>query len=425
MQCSGGRGRALFRRFSTVTVNSKKYRIPQGPAVGICLDGSSQEYINRAIDAGKMPCWQKILTRYQGQSHALVTAAMPTFTNPNNVGIMTGEAPVTHGISGNFYFDQSSDSCVMMTSPDLLRCESIFSGMNQAGVFVGVLTAKAKLLPLLSTGLQSQNSIAAAIETLDTKNPMFSQLLPTTRPPPDIYNPDISIYLLELGVNLVRKFCGTPSVFYFSTTDYVQHKHAPGSEEANDFYNKIDSILGQLDLLGVPVGITADHGMNSKTGFDGTPKVVYLDTVLQSRNIKATTVLPITDPYVKHHGALGSYACVYVPNPTDIPLALEVIRSQPGVYQAIGKADAARSLQLPADRIGDIIVLGDVNTVLGHSPQHHDLREVSQLRSHGGLEEQVVPMFFNKPLSPAYKKILGRGKARNYQLFDLLLNGCV
>eukprot|EP00455_Lapot_gusevi_P053770 TRINITY_DN8473_c0_g1_i1.p1 TRINITY_DN8473_c0_g1~~TRINITY_DN8473_c0_g1_i1.p1 ORF type:complete len:144 (-),score=37.42 TRINITY_DN8473_c0_g1_i1:99-530(-) len=134
-------------------------------------------------------------------------------------------------------------------------------------------------------------------------------------------------------------------------------------------------------------------------------------------------VLPITDPYIKHHAALGSFATIYLQDKSQIMEAMKLLRNQTGVYTVLGKEDACKGFSLPPDRIGDMVVVGDQDTVMGKSTQHHDLSLVKSLRSHGGIDESVVPFFFNFRLSPAYSKRLTTGKARSFHLFDYLCNG--
>jgi phosphonoacetate hydrolase len=71
----------------------------------------------------------------------------------------------------------------------------------------------------------------------------------------------------------------------------------------------VDVELGRLLKSGAIVGLTADHGMNAKQKADGSPNVIYLETALVEKFGKGfRVILPITDPYVAHHGALGSFA---------------------------------------------------------------------------------------------------------------------
>ena len=66
---------------------------------------------------------------------------------------------------------------------------------------------------------------------------------------------------------------------------------------------------------GCVLALTADHGMNDKHKRDGSPDVIYLQDLFDDwlGNGTARVILPITDPYVAHHGALGSFATVYLP----------------------------------------------------------------------------------------------------------------
>jgi phosphonoacetate hydrolase len=82
---------------------------------------------------------------------------------------------------------------------------------------------------------------------------------------------------------------------------------------------------------------------------------------------------------------------------------------------------AAESLELAADRIGDLVVLADARTVLGKSREAHDFSALQGgLRSHGGLHERTVPIIVCERLAPG--ALAGRD-LYNRDLHDLLLNG--
>lgn len=332
---------------------------------------------------------------------------MPTFTNPNNVAIMCGTTPNKTGICGNYFYDRVLDKEVMMNEPSQMRAESIFAKMSEAGVPVTVVTTKDKLVKMLGHGLQSSNSVAVSVEdnmwsaTLVAKNPQLQQLYGTDllslmkqEGPPPIYSAEASLYCLRLGAQLVRaavdrRGAGNAGLFYFSTTDYLQHKAPPGSPAANAFYAGVDKVLGELDAMGAVVGLTADHGMNDKVDYHGEPKVVFVETVLLEcvPPIKARVILPITDPYIAHHGSLGSFAIAYLDDtsPTALMKAMQCLREVPGIYTVMNNAEACRAFELPPDRIGDIVIVGDKNTVLGKNPGFHDLASVKGLRSHGSV----------------------------------------
>jgi phosphonoacetate hydrolase len=157
--------------------------------------------------------------------------------------------------------------------------------------------------------------------------------------------------------------------------------------------------------------------MNAKTRPDGSPDVRYLSDALAAAGVRdATVVLPITDPYVVHHGALGSLAYVHLDG--ERRRARGAIAALDGVEAVLDREAAAQVFELPPDRIGDLVVLGDAKTVLGKSAAEHDLAAVGDtLRSHGGLHEQSVPLVVCEPGAA------DRRDLRNADLFDVLLNG--
>ena len=208
---------------------------------------------------------------------------------------------------------------------------------------------------------------------------------------------------------------------YLSTTDYVQHKHAPGSPEANEFYRMMDRYFAELEQAGCAIAITADHGMNAKTRLDASPNVIYLQDTLDAwlGAGRARVILPITDPYVVHHGALGSYATVYLPaGAADTALAQRIAALR-GIEMVLSRADAARRFELPADRIGDLVVISERSVVLGGAAAKHDLSGLdAPLRSHGGLAEQRVPLIMNR----RFARLDGERRWRNFDAFDWVLN---
>src|SRR5690606_24166522 len=159
-------------------------------------------------------------------------------------------------------------------------------------------------------------------------------------PLPDVYSAGLSEFVFAAGVKLIQTF--RPDVMYLSTTDYIQHKVGPGTRVANDFYAMIDGYLDQLDEAGAVVLVTADHGMNDKHLPDGSPDVIYLKMLFDEWLGKgaARVILPITDPYVAHHGALGSFATVHVPGGTDQEDLLNRLRGIECIDLALTKADA-------------------------------------------------------------------------------------
>jgi phosphonoacetate hydrolase len=401
-----------------ITVNQQTYQIPGKPVVAICLDGTAPEYLEAARPVMPNLNW----IREQGSS-GLSQSVIPSFTNPNNMALVTGVPPAMNGISGNFYYDQENDDEVMMNDPSFLRCPTILSAFASAGKKVGVVTAKDKLRRLLGKDLEGICfSVEKAHEVTEKENGISNVVEKIGRDNPDVYDPECSVYCIEAGDWLLDNM--RPDLLYLSTTDYVQHKYPPEAPEAKEFYARIDHFIGRIDEKDVILGITADHGMNDKTRKDGSPCVQFLESHLQENGIdNPRVILPITDPYVVHHGALGSFATVYLSG-DQVEHATTLLNKVDGVEQILTRAKAVDQYQLPADRIGDLVVLADENTVFGRKPEWHDLSSVQDgLRSHGGLHEREVPFIINQSLDDEHATQLESGTTNNYELFEFLFNG--
>jgi len=353
----------------------------------------------------------------------MVRGALPSFTNVNNASIVTGAPPVVHGVSGNYFLDPETGEEVMMNSSRFLRTETILAKASHAGRRVAMVTAKDKLREILSHGM---SGIAFSAEKADATTQEIhgieNVLALVGRPKPPIYSPEASLFVLQSGVALIEQ--GLADLLYLSLTDYMQHKYAHDAPEVVDFYAAIDDEIGRMLALGAIVGATADHGMNAKQNPDGSPNVIYLETLLNEQfggGIKV--ILPITDPYVVHHGALGSFAVVHLPSPDLIEPAFQYLDSLEGVTEVHRKDSAARRLELPADRIGELVVMSARNVVLGRTEAHHDLNALEGgLRSHGGRYEEMVPMLLSEPLSFTYRA-KAFGDPRNFDIFDFTING--
>jgi phosphonoacetate hydrolase len=283
-----------------------------------------------------------------------------------------------------------------------------------------VVTAKDKLRKLLGHKLRG---ICFSAETADraslAEHGIERVLELVGMPVPSVYSAELSEFVFAAGVKLMRT--RRPDVMYLSTTDYVQHKHAPGSPEANAFYRMMDRYLAELDGAGCAIALTADHGMNAKTRLDASPNVIYLQDVLDAwlGTGRARVILPITDPYVVHHGALGSYATVYLPGDIERgPLAARIAALH-GIETVLTRAKAAEAFELPADRIGDLVVVSRRSVALGGAAAKHDLSGLdAPLRSHGGISEQQVPLVMNRRIANLDES----RRWRNFDAFEWVLN---
>jgi phosphonoacetate hydrolase len=407
-----------------ITVNGKSYNWPKRPVVVVLIDGGDPAYVNAGMAAGLLPHFRKFMS---DGFVSVALGAMPSFTNPNNVSVITGVPPSVHGISGNFFLNPATGQETMMDQPEFLRADSILAKFSGHGARVVAVTAKNKLAKILADKLQKGISFSA--ERADTctrdRNGIGDCLAYVGKRLPNEYSADLSLFVLEAGVRILER--DNPDLMYLTLSDYIQHKHAPGSTEANDFYAAIDGYLGRLAALGAVVAVTADHGMNDKSNADGSPNVVFVQDLLDEEFGGGTTrvILPITDPYVKHHGALGSYATVFLNQRVSATAAMRLLNRQPGVELVLGRTAAAETLDLPADRIGDLVVISDRGTVLGKSRATLDLSELggARLRSHGGLSDRNVYLIFSRPLNDAYAKIALSRQLRNFDVFEIALNG--
>jgi phosphonoacetate hydrolase len=405
---------------ATLTVNGRTYRQPTVPTVVVCVDGCEPAYVDDAIATGGAPALGRFAAR---GTFRLSRTVVPSFTNPNNLSIVTGAPAAVHGISGNYFYDAAAEQEVMMNDPRFLRCPTLLAELSRAGSTVVVVTAKDKLRRLLGHDMQGicfSSEKAAEVTKAEHGIERVTDLV--QMPVPDVYSAELSEYVLAAGLELLRR--ERPDVMYLSLTDYIQHTHPPGDAVARRFYAMLDRYFDAIDREGAVLGITGDHGMNAKVAADGRPNVVYLAPLLDAvvGPGRGRVILPITDPYVVHHGALGSFATIHLGRAADGPAVVERLRGVPGVAGVWDRAEGCARFELPPDRVGDVIVVGDRRTVLGKSPEAHDLSLLREpLRSHGGPTEDTVPFIINRPLSAAYAA--RDRELRNFDMFDYVLNG--
>ena len=401
----------------SIQVNQRQYRLAAQPVVVVCVDGCEPDYLGQAVATGHMPWMKKALSHGTG---LVADCVVPTFTNPNNLSIVTGVPPSVHGICGNYLFDSETQSEVMMNDPKWLRAPTILAALADAGQKVAVVTAKDKLRQLLGHQMKGICFSAEKADQATLAEHGIDQVLAKVgKPLPSVYSADLSEFVFAAGVWLMQH--QRPDVMYLSTTDYIQHKFAPGTAGANAFYAMMDGYLQQLEDMGCVIALTADHGMNAKVGMDGLPQVIYLQDWFDAwlGIAVARVILPITDPYVVHHGALGSFATVYLPASVDLNQAVQRLQAVHGIEAVYTREQAAVHFELPADRIGDLVVVSERFTVLGTALAKHDLSGLDvPLRSHGGVSEQRVPLVLNRPITGLDPE----RRWRNFDALDLALN---
>ena len=406
----------------TIIVNGREYAWPKCPTVVVCIDGSEPDYIEQAVATGAMPFTAKMLQR---GADLRADCVVPSFTNPNNISIVTGVPPAVHGICGNYFLDPDTGAEVMMNDPAFLRCGTIQAAFHAAGARVAVVTAKDKLRTLLGHGIDmtSGRAVCFSSEKADQAtlevNGLTNVLDLVEQALPSVYSAELSEFVFAAGVKLLER--QRWDLMYLSTTDYIQHKHAPGTPVANAFYAMMDGYLARLDALGVTIALTADHGMKAKHDATGQPNVIYLQSVLDDLFGPGRTrvILPITDPYVVHHGALGSFARIYIHDGLDVDAVAERLRTLDGILAVLNRVDGCARFGLPLDREGDLIVMSTHEQTLGTRIEQHDLSQLKHpLRSHGGITEQRVPLLLNRPVD----NTVAGSALRNFDAFFLALN---
>jgi len=410
----------------TIQLNGITYRWPRQPVVVVCIDGGDPAYLEQGIKDGIIPN----IARFMRDGFAAVAdGTVPSFTCPNNMSLITGSPPAVHGISGNYYLNDAGEA-VVMTGPELLRSRTILAEFADAGAKVVSITAKDKLRKQLGKDLDlTRGNISFSSEFADrstlAENGIENVLELVGMPQPDMYSMDLSLFVLEAGIKLLER--EHRDLMFLSLTDYIQHKHAPGDPVANEFYRRIDECFGRLEALGAVVALTADHGMNDKSTAEGQPKVIYLQDILDRAFGAGDTkvICPITDAFVKHHGALGGFVRVWCRGGKATPAAIiALIKDMPGIAMALTREEVCRQFKLPPDREGDVAVIGDIGTVIGAAAAEHDLSNLAdaRLRSHGAVTEARVPFIVSRPVSADFLQRASQG-LDSYQIFEYAING--
>ncbi|CAK7221431.1 hypothetical protein SEUCBS140593_004566 [Sporothrix eucalyptigena] len=404
----------------TIVLHGTRYKRPTRPVVVVCVDGFDPTYLEQGIADVTLPTLASFV---KNGFHKTAKVAMPSFTNPNNVSIITGVPTAIHGIAGNYFLDSVTGKEMMVLDDSLLRGSTILAEMAAQGVRVAAITAKDKLRRIIDHGL-TENCICFSTEKATDAE--LKQWVGRSQRP-DQYSGDLSLCVLDAGIKILE--AGRADLFYLTLSDFVQHKHAPGTPEATEFMQGVDSRIGRLVELGAVVAVTGDHGMSDKSKTDGSPNALFVQDALEIQfNLapgQIRVICPITDPFVKHHGALGGFVRVHVLDEAiraQAPVMVDYLRELPAVEVALLKEDAAREFEMPLDREGDFVVVSKKNFVVGGCATEHDLSTLGdhRLRSHGGLSEQDVPLLMSMPITE--DESTSSRQWRNFSIFDLILN---
>ena len=340
-------------------------------ALIILIDGGDPAY----FEASHTPNLDRIAS--EGARYT-VSCQMPSVTNVNNVSMICGAPPAAHGITANYFLNAETGEEVYMESGDFVLAPTLMETGSAARRKTAVLASKQKLCDMIGKGA----------ETVVTAEAPPAWLIPKAGAKEDIYSGAVNLWLLRAARAVLEE--QKPDLLYVTTTDYMQHKYGPESEEAQAHHAALDAEVGRLvdSWLRIhqdgAVFITADHGMCDKT------RALDPGVILRAGGVGAEAVPIIKDRYVVHHGNQGGAAYVHLENEDSLAEAVAILKAHPGIDDALTRQEAAARFELMPERVGEVMVLADSETVFGVMDQAE--REV-QLRSHGSLHESQVPLW--------------------------------
>jgi phosphonoacetate hydrolase len=231
--------------------------------------------------------------------------------------------------------------------------------------------------------------------------------------PPNIYSAEINFWLWDVVVDHLTKRTDL-DVLYVHTTDYPMHMHPAEAAESRTHLATIDAKLGEAGHRAPDAAfyISADHGMNHKT------RAWDLDKACANRDVPLRLAISAErDKYPKHHRGLGGVAWVYLRQPSDESRARRVIEKLQGVEQVLARDEAAKAFDLMPERIGDLVVTGDRETVFG-ALDHETETLASTYRSHGSRYETAVPLIIRDEARKVDSSVYHRNRDLTAGLFS-------
>lgn len=341
----------------------------------LMIDGFGMDYYEKT----ELPVMRKIAGNGVLKKGSCV---FPSLTNANNISIACGSWPEIHGVTTNCYFDESTGKAEFLEDASFLCTPTIFDRAKEMGIRSALLTCKSKTTKIL--GKSVEIAIAAEEPTID--------IVERYGHPPSMYSSDINYWLCEVALNILSK---RPEIglVYLHTTDYPMHMWPPEAPESKNHLSTLDGYLGKFyetapDAVFL---ITADHGMNYKK------RCWDLAKACANRGLPLKfAISPVADRLLKHHRGFGGVSYVYLKDIKETEAATNLILSLKGVEEVLDRDTAATRFRLMASRIGDLVVIPDINTVFGDLPEEIEDLE-STYRSHGSLYEMDIPLLVFNP----------------------------
>jgi phosphonoacetate hydrolase len=339
-------------------------------AVVIMCDGFGLGY----LAASEMPT----LARWRSEGvFRPVRATMPSVTNTNNASICCGVWPEEHGITGNSYFDPRAGREEYMETSDLLLTPTLFQRAQKFGVRSALLSSKKKTTTLLSPGA----------DLILTPEEPSKEWVDRLGPAPDIYSREINYWLMQAAIDVLRNRRQF-GCLYVHTTDYPMHTWPPEAPESKEHLARLDQFFAEM-AAAAPDAVfllTADHGMNHKS------RCWDLEKVCAQRGAPIRIAISVDrDKYVKHHRGYGGVAWIYCNSSRDIDRVSRVLLELEGVESVLARSEAVRRFHLMPGRIGDLVVLGDRDTVFGELDAPFETLP-AEYRAHGSLHEMAIPL---------------------------------
>lgn len=313
-------------------------------------------------------------------------AIFPTLTNANNVSLVTGAWPAEHGVTTNSYFDEALGQARFLEDPAFILAPTIFERARARGVGSALLTCKAKTLLLL--GGHVDLAIAAEAPS-DAVRGRFG-------PPPPMYSVEVNEWLLSAALRILSEQPELGLV-YVHTTDFPMHAWPPGAPESQAHLAMVDARIGELRAAAPDATflVTADHGMNRKT------RCLDLTALCAAAGLPLRfAVSPVADRLVRHHRGFGGVSYAYLRRPEEAGPVSAFLRGVPGVEAVLPRAEAAARFRLMPERVGELVVLPDRDTVFGDLGQAEE-RLAPDYRNHGSLHEQEIPLLAHGPAAAA------------------------
>ncbi|WP_299513764.1 alkaline phosphatase family protein [Mucilaginibacter sp.] len=353
--------------------------VPKQPVVMIMMDGFGKPY----LDASDMPVLKSLLAK---GLYKIAKDMTPSVTNCNNAAICTGTFPEVNGIVGNSFYNYKTNEEELMEDSSLVMAPTIFTRAAKYGVKSALISSKLKTIHLLAKG--TTIAISPEIATEEWTNAIGL--------PPDKYSSEVNYWTFNAAIHLMKT---RPDIglYYIHTTDYPMHMWEPGDARSKLHLHTIDSLLGVIvkTLPNAAIFITADHGMNYKS------KVWDITKALANRGLPIKLSISASkDLYPKHHLGFGGCVYVYLNKAADTAKAKKILLSLPGIETVYTRREAVVKFHEMASRIGDLVVLGDKNTVLGEATTETETLAATY-RSHGSVYEEDVPLIIYNIPHPA------------------------